>query len=298
MLIKTKKQTFFAGAKKAFPLLLSVAFWLGLWQVSAIIIGRAVLLPTLGETFTALGKLVGQSDFWQTVVLSLGRVLLGYLIGVVLGILLGFFTALGRYADALASPLLSVLKAVPVASLILLLWVMVGRDSLPTLISAVMVMPLLASNVKHSLISRDKNLKEVCQVYKFSAFRRMRYYLLPTVLPGILSVSATCLGLAFKAGIATEVITYLDHSIGREIAHAQQNNFQSSAELFAWTLVVIFLSMTLEAIFPLFAKIGKKRTKKAQLEQTPTEEKETKKTQTEKTQTEKTQAKKTQAEGV
>ena len=56
----------------------------------------------------------------------------------------------------------------------------------------------------------------------------------------------TSLGLAWKAGIAAEVLSLPVSSIGRELYDSKI--YIETADLFAWTLVVILMSMLLEVV--------------------------------------------------
>ena len=67
-----------------------------------------------------MGQLCTGADFWLTVASSLLRILLGFLLGVLFGTALAGLCWRFRLIDALARPLLGVLKSTPVASFIIL----------------------------------------------------------------------------------------------------------------------------------------------------------------------------------
>lgn len=55
------------------------------------------------------------------------------------------------------------------------------------------------------------------------------------------------LGLCWKAGIAAEVIGIPTGSIGEKLYKAKV--YLETPDLFAWTIVIIFVSMTFEKMF-------------------------------------------------
>ena len=69
---------------------------------------------------------------------------------------------------------------------------------------------------------------------------------LPHCLPYFSAGALTSLGLAWKAGIAAEVLCTPNHSIGKQVYDAKV--YMETAEVFAWTLVVILLSLALEKL--------------------------------------------------
>ena len=60
------------------------------------------------------------------------------------------------------------------------------------------------------------------------------------LIPGIITAS----GLCWKAEIAAEIIAYTKRSIGQGINDAKYN--LDTPTVFAWTLVIILLSVALE----------------------------------------------------
>ena len=69
------------------------------------------------------------------------------------------------------------------------------------------------------------------------------------------------IGLAWKAGIAAEIIAYTRNSIGKEIFDAK--NFFMGPEMFAWTLAVVLLSLLFEMLIKLLLRKEEKDESKA-----------------------------------
>ena len=102
----------------------------------------------------------------------------------------------------------------------------------------------------------DSGLLQMAKVYRFPLTRRLRRIWIPSVMPYFLSACRTSLGLAWKAGIAAEVLTVPANSIGKML-YTSKLNFQIE-ELFAWTLVVIVLSLAIEqGLLSLLGRVGK-----------------------------------------
>ena len=82
--------------------------------------------------------------------------------------------------------------------------------------------------------------------------QRLLYVYLPQIKPYLLSACSIGLGLSWKAGIAAEVIGIPDGSIGERLYEAKV--YLSSADLFAWTVVVILISVLFEKLVMLLLK--------------------------------------------
>lgn len=226
-----------------------LAFWLLVWQGAAWAVDSTLFLPSPLLVLSRLGRLACTGPFWHTALMSLGRVLLGLGWGVVLGVALAGITCMGRWADALLSPALGVIRATPVASFILLLFLWTERDSVPTIIAALMVLPVVWGNVTRGIRERDGQLMELARAYRFSRLKTVRLVILPSVRPYLLSALTTSMGLAWKAGVAAEVLVLPKPAIGTHIYNTKF--YFETPDLFAWTLVVILLSLLLERLVAL-----------------------------------------------
>ena len=224
--------------------LLPLVFWLGVWQLAALGVGKALLLPTPGAVALALARLVPTGAFWAAALTSLGRIVLGFAEGVAAGCALAVLTAALPPADWICSPAIRLIRAVPVASFILLvlLWVPTGRVSV--LIAGLMVLPVLWGAVRQGIASADPLLLEAARAYRLSRGRRVRVLWLPTLLPYFAGGCRTALGLAWKAGVAAEVLCVPRVAIGTQIYYAKL--YLETEALFAWTAVVAVLSLGLE----------------------------------------------------
>ena len=233
-------------SNKTARILLPLIVWVGVWQCCSLALGSEFLLPSplvVGQTLFAL---LGSGAFWQTAMLSLGRVLLGIVIGIALGLLLAILTWASPLADLLLSPIIRIIRAIPVASFILFVLLWAWRDLVPVIISALMVLPVVWGNVSQGLRETDPKLIELAHCLHFSRLKTMRLLYLPSALPYFLTATTTAMGLGWKAGVAAEVICLPTHSIGTEISYARL--YLETPTLFAWTLVVVIFSMALERI--------------------------------------------------
>ena len=239
--------------KKLLYALPAPAFWLGVWQLSALWVdqrvggrGNELLLPYPASVLNALLSLVGTGAFWGTVSASLGRVAAGLAVGVLLGALLAILTCALPWADRLFSPAIRVARAAPVASFILLVLLWPGRNAVPAVIAALMVVPVVWDSLSRGIQAVDRKLLELAQAYRFPWGRTVRLIYLPSLRPYILSALTTATGLAWKSGVAAEVLCLPQPSLGHQIYYTKY--YLDIPELFAWTAVTVALSMALERV--------------------------------------------------
>ena len=220
-------------------------FWIAVWWIAAAAVGLPLLLPGPADTLRAFFRLAQTAAFWQSTGTTLLRVAVGFLLAVAAGILLAVGCHFLPAMDALLSPVRTVIKATPVSSFIILVLLWIQKTRVPVFISFLMVLPIIWTAVQGALGAVDPQLIEMTRMYGFTRLRRMRFLYAPAVRPAFMAACMTGLGFAWKSGIAAEVIALPAFSVGKNLYDAQI--YLERADLFAWTLTVILLSMALEA---------------------------------------------------
>ncbi len=222
----------------------ALLFWTGVWWLCAEKFNNPLLLPNPWQVLDCLAELASTAPFWQTVALSIGRILLGVAAGVILGTLLAALTTASPLAEMLIAPAMTAMQATPVASFTILVLIWLDRDWVPVLICGMMVLPVVWNGVSAGIRAVDVQLLEMAKVYRLPALRKFLRIYLPSVMPFFRTACSNSLGLGWKAGIAAEVLTVPKISIGKMISESKL--YLMTEELFAWTLTVVVMSLVLQ----------------------------------------------------
>ena len=231
---------------RALRRLLAVLFWLAVWQVASMIVGKDLILPGPISVIKALGGLVIQGSFWLSILLTMFRIMLGFCLGVVAGCLLALGCCSSKVLDTLLSPIVRIVRATPVASFIILAMLWMSKGGVPVLMSALMVTPVIWGNLVEGYYSRDMSISEMASSYRLGKWKTLRFVHIPSLMPALKAACLTALGLAWKSGIAAEVLSQPKQAIGTNIYYSKV--YLETPELFAWTASVIALSVLLETV--------------------------------------------------
>ena len=240
-----------------FKLLAVCAFWVRIWYLVARRVNSELLFPSPAAVWEALKELTVTKQFWLTTLISLCRILYGILISLVIGCGLAVITSVSSVLRSLLAPLMTAIKAVPVACFIILMLLWIKTGTLPVFITVLIVIPIVWSNVTEGILSTDKKLCEVAEVFKLSYAKKLFKLYIPSVMPYFMAACRSALGMAWKAGVAAEVLAVPQNSIGKEIYFSK--TYLETPTLFAWTVVIIILSCLIEKslVFAL-EKVSKK----------------------------------------
>ncbi len=225
----------------------AIAFWLAVWEIASLLIGEELFLPSPISVLEALAASAVDLSFWSAVLFTLERIILGFIISLLSAVILAFLSYRWRILGILLEPIVKVVRATPVASIVILILVWVRSRNLSVVISFMMVFPVVYQNVLKGLCNTDRNLIEMADAYRIRTLKRIRYIYLPYLVPYLESAISISLGLAWKSGIAAEVIGLPDGSIGERVYEAKI--YLSMPDLFASTVTVIILAFVFERVF-------------------------------------------------
>ena len=239
-MLDTRKKKMLAKAS-------AVILALGVWQLLSVLIGSELLLVSPVEVIKRLFTLVSESGFLTTVGFTLSRIALGFFAGLVVGTLLALLAGRFQIVEILLWPYMLTVKSVPVASFVVIALIWFDASGLSSLISFLMVLPIIYTNLLDGIKSVDKKMLQMAEVFKMPHLRRLRFIWLPYVKPFLLSGCRISLGLAWKSGVAAELIGYPEGSVGEALYYSKL--FLNTADLFAWTVVIVLLSIVFEKLF-------------------------------------------------
>lgn len=224
--------------------LAAVAFWLVAWELAARAIDLKIILVGPSQVLARLAELVATGEFWASVALSFGRIALGFLAALALGVALAALASRWRAVRELVAPVMGAVKAVPVASFVILVLLWVSSRELSVVIAFLMALPVVYTNVLEGIEQTDHALLEMAEVFGIRGWERVRLVYAPQVLPYVRAAVSLGLGLSWKAGIAAEVIGLPDFTIGEHLYDAKV--YLDTPSLFAWTVAIVALSALVE----------------------------------------------------
>lgn len=224
-----------------------LVFWIIVWQLVYILINNELYVPAPINVIKTLKVLIFKLDFWQSVGFSIFRTLAGIAISIILGIVLGIVCSINAFLYELINPLVIAIKSTPIMSFIIIALVWFSSDNVTIFICFLMCFPLIWTNVVEGIKNVDKDILSMAEVYKVKKIVVFNKIYVPSVLPYFSAACISSIGLGWKASIAAEVLSNPKYSIGGQLYNAKL--YMDSSELFAWTFVVIVISIIFESLF-------------------------------------------------
>lgn len=232
----------------------SLLFWILVWQAAALWLDNSLLLPSPLQTLTVLfTELLVSKAFWLSICNSVFHIALGFLLGLVIGSLLAVLSACSETIHIFLWLPIRLIRSIPVASFVVLalLWTPAGRLSI--VISFLMVLPILYTHTLTAIRQLDPKLTEAAVLFRVPVWKRILQLYIPQLLPSVCSACVLASSMAWKSGIAAEIIGLSRNSIGNQLYQAKI--YLLTPQLFAWTLVIVLLSIGFEGLLHFLAKL-------------------------------------------
>ena len=230
---------------KFLKIIFSIVVILSAWEIFALIVNDDYFLPDVFVTLRSLLNVLTSGSFFKVILTSVYRVILGLLLATVSGILIAVLCHKFELLNTVLSPIVSIMKATPVACIIVLLWIRLNYTQIAVFVVVLMVLPVIWQNVYNGLKAIDKNLAEVADVFELTRAKRLTALVIPSILAYLLPALVTSVGLAWKAEVAAEIMT--NSNMGKLIYDFKTVSYDT-ASIFAWTVVIVVLSIVFEVI--------------------------------------------------
>lgn len=223
-----------------------IFFWIVVWEIVAGLLGSSLLLPAPSRVFLTVVSLLERPEFYKSVLHSLMGIWVGFGSAFLAAVLLGFCSMRLVFLRYLLSPLVTGMKSIPIASFIILALIWLGSGYLAVLAAVLVTFPVIYINTLEGLSTRSQKMQELAKVFRFSRFKRWWYLDMAALRPFLLGGAKVAVGMSWKSGIAAEVIGIPRNSIGEQFYLAKI--YLNTTELFAWTAVVVILSIMSEKL--------------------------------------------------
>lgn len=221
-------------------------FWIGVWQAISMLVGEDLVLPSPILCIPRIFSMLMEKSFYRGLFSSTIRIAIGFIIGSVMGILFAIFSYTSKNARNFISPMIQFIKAVPVASFVLIALFIMNSSRVSILISLLIVLPIFYSNVYEALTNIDKNYLELADVFEVGIKKRIYYIYLPQLSTYIYSAASVGIGIAWKSGLAAEVIAGPKIGLGRLIHDSKI--YLNSVDLISYTILAVIFSYLFEKI--------------------------------------------------
>ncbi|KKB63648.1 ABC transporter permease [Robbsia andropogonis] len=223
---------------------------LALWQVLALSMNNALLLPTATDTLLAFVQGIASGELLTKAGNSLSMLLKGYVLGVFSALVLTSLAVSTRIGRDLLSLLTTMFNPLPSIALlpIALLWFGLGENSILFVLVHAVLWPLALSTFS-GFQSVSPTLRMTGRNYGLRGIRLVLFVLVPAAMPAILSGLRVGWAFAWRTAIAAELVFGTSSGSGGLGWYIFENrNELYTDRVFAGLIAVVVIGLIIEHV--------------------------------------------------
>jgi NitT/TauT family transport system permease protein len=197
-----------AAALAALPLAATVLIWYLLTADDVVLWLRFDKLPGPGEVYDTLRVQLASGTYYQDLLASLRRILIGFGLAAVSGVAIGIAVGRSRLVQALVRPLIEVARPIPAIALVPLAILMfpTGEQGIVFITFFAAFFPVVVSTI-HAMKTLPKVWEEAARTMGAGRISVLAHVILPGAMPGIFSGLSVSMGVAWICVISAEMIS-------------------------------------------------------------------------------------------
>ena len=204
------------------------------------------MLPGPVKVASTFLELFSKTDNWRAIAVSAFRIMQSVLVAIICAIVFSWIASKSKALRQMMSPFVLVMKSVPIVSFILIALFFMTESSLSFFICGLIVFPVVYAQLLSSFLNTDAGLLEMARVFSFRRMEKIRYIIIPGSREVFIASVSVSVGMAWKAGVAAEVLAYASGTIGRHMHEAKL--YLDMERLLSWTLALVLVSFLSEQL--------------------------------------------------
>lgn len=234
------------------PLLL-ILVWI---IIAKLHIFNSYIIPSPTTILITTIELLKSGELIKNLVISLNRVIIGFLITFLIAFPLAIFLGRRKKVMPYVEPFLEFMRHIPPIAMIpiLILWLGIGESSKLVIIILATFFPIF-SNTLTGITNYDEKLLEVGDVFHFSNIDKFTKIIFPQALPSILTGIQLGLGYSWRSLMGAELVA-ASSGIGYMIIDAEQLSRPDivivgilSIGILGYTIDYIFLKLSMKILY-------------------------------------------------
>lgn len=213
------------------------------WQVLSYIL-PPFLFPPVPAIVDRTVEILITGSLLADVLLTAGRIFAGLFGAFALGTILAVVIGQSRMVENFVSPILTFFQGIPALSWVVfaIIWFH-GIEFRVLFIMVMTTLPAFTFQILDALRSMSKDLYEMTMAFRPNRLQLLRYLIVPTIVPGILTAWKVNIGNAARVVVVAELVGATG-GVGYQLLRQQQ--LFDMAGAMAWTLQLVLFVLVVQ----------------------------------------------------
>jgi NitT/TauT family transport system permease protein len=207
-------------------------------------VNHDLIMPSLKNVLLSVFDILSTKSSVLMILATLFRLCISILMALVFAILFGILAGLFKNVSTFLKPYITILRTVPVISITVILFILLGYEIAPFIITFLMVFPIVFQATEDGIKSIDNELIDVYKLEEHHLVIATKDLYFPLIKPYLFLSLLQSFGLGVKVLVMAEYLSQTKNSIGNALYLARINiEYQY---VYAWTIVLILISLVFE----------------------------------------------------
>ncbi|GAB6284540.1 MAG: ABC transporter permease [Methanoregula sp.] len=226
------------------PVLLLVA-----WEIAAIAVNNEFILPRVGSVFVVFLQptkdILGSGSLLDNAIISLTRVVSGFLLGIVVAIPIGIGMGRVRWINDMVDPVIELIRPIPPIAWIplALAWFKIGLASILFIIFIGSFFPVLLNTID-GVRRVNRTWIETAYIYGAKELQLLVKVIIPAAAPTIWTGIRVGFGIAWMSVVAAEMLPGTTSGLGYLIMYSY--NFGQVQVIIAGMIVIGIIGLGID----------------------------------------------------
>lgn len=235
-----------------------LAFCLGLVLIAALLQaagamkGNRLVFPGVDEILRAFLRLITTGQTYRMIWTTMQHLIVSVAVSTGIGIALGLLQGMNRFIRKLFTPLMIMLRSMPMIVMIVIVMVLVKYDKVPVIASSIILIPMIAEAACEGCLRIDRELIDVYRMNASFNGRVLLHVYLPLMAGYLRQAWINAVGMGVKLAVSTEYLVQAKNSLGKAV-HTS-GYFNEYQDIYAYALVMILLVLLVSELPMLLGK--------------------------------------------
>ena len=193
----------------------SVACLVIVWAVASLAVNNEYILPSVIQTAKEFAMLFCQAEFYLALTSTLVRSFLAFVFAFVLGGVCAILAFKMPCFLKVIQPVIAIIRALPTIAIVLLLLFWTNSKIAPIVVTTLVVLPTVYTQIINALFGLDKTVAEAGRVDGADEKQVFLNVELPQIMPTVYDTIGSGFSLNFKLMVAAEVIAQTANSLAQ-----------------------------------------------------------------------------------
>jgi len=231
--------------------IISPVLLLAAWEIAAIAVNNEFILPRVGSVFVVLLQptkdILGSGSLLDNAIISLTRVVSGFLLGIVVAIPIGIGMGRVRWINDMVDPIIELIRPIPPIAWIplALAWFKIGLASILFIIFIGSFFPVLLNTID-GVRRVNRTWIETAYMYGAKELQLLVKVIIPAAAPTIWTGIRVGFGIAWMSVVAAEMLPGTTSGLGYLIMYSY--NFGQVQVIIAGMIVIGIIGLGIDII--------------------------------------------------